>query len=539
MEWIPDYINGKKHPESVHYVHPLLESVCKKTYGVLVFQEQVMEAARVIAGYSLGGADILRRAMGKKKVDVMNAQRETFVKGAWEHNGIHEAKANEIFDILAKFAGYGFNKSHSDAYAIIIYQTAYLKANFPTQYMAAILSSELGNADKLAFFIENCRSSLGIDILGPDINESAGSFSPIGKDLSAKRQIRFGLAAIKGVGDVAAKYILEERESRGFFKSFADFVQRVDAKALNKRVVECLIKAGAFDKFGQDRRYLLDNVESLLKEASLVQVDRAKGQTTLFDQLDVGTNLEARMGALGTAGEENATKQVMPFFEKLNYERELLGFYLSGHPLDAWNGIETLFQTFTADEMPLVPNGESFRLCGIVEEVNKRISKKNNRPWLSFVISTRESRYDLQLFSDVFDSYNSYVREGALVGLEGQVRKSADRYQLNVLRVFDFAQQFPKLIKQCHWILYPTKIAEDFMRRLEKLIHEREGNVELKVSFFYDEAYALEGTMPNCCKTYLSFETLQALRLHPAVYGVELTPIDIAPFPGRDFKRLQ
>lgn len=537
MEWIPDYINGKKHPESVHYVHPLLESVCKKTYGVLVFQEQVMEAARVIAGYSLGGADILRRAMGKKKVDVMNAQREVFVKGAWECNSINEAKANEIFDILAKFAGYGFNKSHSDAYAIIIYQTAYLKANFPTQYMAAILSSELGNADKLAFFIENCRSSLGIDILGPDINESTGSFCPIGKDLHAKRQIRFGLAAIKGVGDVAAKYILEERETHGLFKSFTDFIQRVDAKALNKRVVECLIKSGAFDKFGQDRRYLLDNMESFLKEASLVQVDRAKGQTTLFDQFDVGVDIEERVENLGTGHDAAEVSQAMPFFEKLNYERELLGFYLSGHPLDEWNGIERLFQTFTAEEMPLVPSGESFRLCGVVEEVSKRISKKTNRPWLSFVLSTRETRYDLQLFSEAFDTYGAFVKEGALLGVEGQIRKTADRYQLNILRVFDFDKQFSKLIKQCHWLLYPNANAEDFIHRLETFIHDKEGNTEMKVSFYLDDAYALEGVMPTCCKTYLSLENLQTLRKHPAVYGVEIVPIDITPFPTRDFRK--
>jgi DNA polymerase-3 subunit alpha len=534
MEWIPDYVNGKKHPEEIHYVHPLLEPICRKTYGVLVFQEQVMEAARVIAGYSLGGADILRRAMGKKQMDVMRAQQAVFVEGAWKCHGIDEAKANEIFDILAKFAGYGFNKSHSDAYAIIIYQTAYLKANFPTQYMAAILSSELGNAEKLSFFIENCRSSLGIEILGPDINESENVFSPIAN--AYKKQIRFGLAAIKGVGDGAAKCILEERRMRGLFKSFVDFAKRVDAKALNKRVVECLIKAGAFDSLKEGRRYLLDHMDSLLKEASVAQIDRNKGQTTLFDFDDMETrSLPERMPSVQQISGNKYVRE-MPLFEQLNYERELLGFYLSGHPLDVLEGIEKIFQTFQLEEWPLVPNGESFRLCGVVEEVNKRISKKTNRPWLSFSLSTKDARYDLQLFSDTFDTYAHYVHEGTLLIVEGQVKKTLDGYQLNTLRVFNFEQQFSHFIQQCHWILFPEKEVQDFMERLLKLIHEKEGNMEMKVSFYHNGEYALEGSLPACCKTYLSMDDLKVLKTHPAVYGVEITPVDIAPFPRKDFK---
>ena len=215
MEWIPDYIKGKEDPSTIKFPHPLLEEVCEETYGVMVYQEQVMEAARRVAGYSLGGADILRRAMGKKKPEEMAKQREIFVKGAKETNEIDKKKADEIFNILEKFAGYGFNKSHSAAYGIISYQTAYLKANHPVDFMAGILSCELGNSDKLSHFLAEC-AEMEISVLGPEVNESGENFTPMEGKGDAGDSIRFGLAAVKGVGDIAAKTIVEEREKNGF-----------------------------------------------------------------------------------------------------------------------------------------------------------------------------------------------------------------------------------------------------------------------------------------------------------------------------------
>ena len=209
MEWIPDYIKGKEDPSTIKFPHPLLEEVCEETYGVMVYQEQVMEAARRVAGYSLGGADILRRAMGKKKPEEMAKQREIFVKGAKETNEIDKKKADEIFNILEKFAGYGFNKSHSAAYGIISYQTAYLKANHPVDFMAGILSCELGNSDKLSHFLAEC-AEMEISVLGPEVNESGENFTPMEGKGDAGDSIRFGLAAVKGVGDIAAKTIVEE-----------------------------------------------------------------------------------------------------------------------------------------------------------------------------------------------------------------------------------------------------------------------------------------------------------------------------------------
>lgn len=533
MEWIPDYINGKKNPDSIHYIHPLLEPVCKQTYGILVFQEQVMQAARVIAGYSLGEADILRRAMGKKKVEVMNAQRAVFVKGAWEHNGIAEGKANEIFDVLAKFAGYGFNKSHSDAYAIIIYRTAYLRAHYPVQFMAAVLSSELGNSDRLSYYIENARSELYITILGPDVNESGATFTPIVS--KGQKHIRFGLSAIKGVGDVAANSILEERKRNGPFHSFIDFIQRVDSKASNRRVVENLIKTGAFDSMNANRQYLLTHMDDLLKTAASVQSDRQRGQASLFD---LGTLMGSSEGS--SAVHENNAKGVDEsvqspnstlFFDQLRDEHELLGFYLSGHPLDALQGLDERLQTFLPEELPLVPNNEPFRICGVVDEVTKRISRKTNRPWLNFNLSTKTFRYEMQLFSDAFERYGALVQEGALLVVEGTVRKNNTGYSLTVQRVLEFHSSFNTLIQSLHWIIKPTEVAIDFFKCLREKIERNDGSVGQKVSFKVNDQFALEGSLPYGAKCFMSLNDLRELRTHPAFYALEVGVREIAPFP--------
>ena len=239
MDLIPDYIRGKNDPSTIKTAHPLLDEICAETYGIMVYQEQVMEAAKVIAGYTLGAADMLRRAMGKKKPEEMEKQREIFIEGAAHANDIPKKKAGEIFKILEKFAGYGFNKSHSAAYAILSYRTAYLKANYPVEFMAAVLSNELGNSEKVAHFVEETES-MGIEMLGPDVNESRKNFTPI-KVGAGGDGIRFGLAAIKGVGEVAAQILIDEREATGAFESLIALLDRMNSDKVNKRVLEHLI----------------------------------------------------------------------------------------------------------------------------------------------------------------------------------------------------------------------------------------------------------------------------------------------------------
>ena len=348
MDWIPDYIKGKEDPTTIQFPHPLLEDVCAETYGVMVYQEQVMEAARRIAGYTLGGADILRRAMGKKKPEEMAKQREIFVKGAKKENGIESKKANEIFNILEKFAGYGFNKSHSAAYGIISYQTAYLKANHPVDFMAGVLACELGNSEKLSHFLGECQE-MGILVLGPDVNESGENFTPLDGEGDELGSIRFGLSAVKGVGDVAGKCIVEERLRGGEFTGFSDLVERVDGKAVNKRVLESLIKTGGFDALHSNRAALLADLDRAMGEAQLRRKDREVGQANLFDVMGGGEDDES-------AQKENYgpnSNQPIPEideFQKLKFEKELLGFFLSGHPVDTMLGFGPLVDSIHPDE---------------------------------------------------------------------------------------------------------------------------------------------------------------------------------------------
>ena len=275
MQFIPQFIEGKKDPSTVQIPHPLLKDLVQETYGVLVYQEQVMQSAQIIAGYTLGGADILRRAMGKKIKEVMDAQKQVFIDGAKATNNIDRKTAESIFALLEKFAQYGFNKSHSAAYAMLSYRTAFLKANYPVEFMAAVLTSEQGNADKLSTFLEEC-NAMHVPVLSPDVNASGGNFTPIVD--GDERSIRFGMAAIKGVGEGAAEVIIEERQNDGPYEDFTDFIVRNADKAVNRRVIEALIKTGAFDSLGHDRAHLLHDLDSELAEANERRKDREAGQ---------------------------------------------------------------------------------------------------------------------------------------------------------------------------------------------------------------------------------------------------------------------
>src|ERR1019366_1400725 len=311
MELIPEFIKRRHGEMKIEYEHPLLEPIARETYGILIYQEQVMQAAQVLAGYTLGGADLLRRAMGKKKREEMAKQRAIFVKGCKEKNQIPEKKANEIFDLLEKFAGYGFNKSHAAAYAIVAYQTAYLKANYPVEFFCAMMTNDMADTAKLSQYINEARE-FGIEVLQPDVNESQVHFAPApqraagvppavqtasssgsGKESQSRQQdaggtlggIRFGLAAIKGVGEVAVETILQARNERGKFTSLSDLCERVDGRTVNRKILEALIKSGACDGFGQTRATLCAQIERTLGRAASIAADRQRGQSSLFGAL--------------------------------------------------------------------------------------------------------------------------------------------------------------------------------------------------------------------------------------------------------------
>ena len=338
MDQIPRYVRGKLNPGHNEYTHPSLEPILNVTYGCMVYQEQVMQIVRDLAGYSLGRADLVRRAMGKKKLDVMAKEREVFIHGQIDENGnivvpgcvrngIDEQSANKILDEMAEFAKYAFNKSHAACYAVVSYQTAYLKAYFPAEFMAAMLNSYLGNLDKVPVYIDECKT-LDIDILKPDINLSSLKFT-VDRENNEKGNIRFGLGSIKNVGIAPVEAIIQEREENGSFKDFTDFCERIEDKGVNKKCIESLIKSGAFDNFKQTRSTLLASFENIIDTIQSSKKKGLEGQFSMFD--------------LGSANEEENLKEAKytytqkdEFSEKelLSQEKEMLGIYLSGHPLE-------------------------------------------------------------------------------------------------------------------------------------------------------------------------------------------------------------
>jgi DNA polymerase-3 subunit alpha len=539
MEWIPDYVRGKKDPSTVTFPHPLLEEVCRETYGVMVYQEQVMEAAKVIAGYTLGGADMLRRAMGKKDPEAMARERDKFVAGARALHGIEEKTSNAIFDILNKFAGYGFNKSHSAAYAILSYQTGYLKANYPVQFMAAMLSSELGNADKVAHFIAEAES-MGLRVLGPDVNESREMFTPVFSrkrvkaEASAAGAIRFGLAGIKGVGEGAAQAIIAEREANGPFADFADFVSRVDVRTVNRRVFEHLVKTGAFDFSGTRRRSMFDRIEAAMATVAAATRDREAGQHSFLEMLGDAPGAPAAAAPVSANGGSHSADEEFPPAERLAFEKELLGFYVSGHPMAEYEGLAEGIDTFPVDALLEQPDRTEFRLCGIASTITKKLAKRDNRPWISFTISTRKSSVTLNMFADAFAAYGQNVSENALVVVLGNIIAGNDGPRINVKECYPLEPYVAANVKTVTWILRPeAKDAPEFLRNLRETINGRSGETRTAFAFAYDDRVSPVAEASAALTWKLGAASFQMLRAHPAVAGVELATRRLELKPDR------
>ena len=567
MEWIPDYIRGKKDPETIRFPHPLIEDVCRETYGVMVYQEQVMEAARIIAGYTLGGADMLRRAMGKKDAEAMARERENFVAGAKRLHGIDEKTSNAIFDILNKFAGYGFNKSHSAAYAIISYQTGYLKANHPVQFMAAVLSSELGNGEKAAHFIAECEA-MGVQVLGPDVNESRENFTPVirrrdgggGEVESSKLKvesrvsdssglstlnsqlstanggeasIRFGLAAVKGVGEAAAQKIIAERDAHGPFRDFTDLTARVDGRAINKRVLEHLIKTGAFDFSGAPRKQLFDRIDEAIAGAASAARDKAAGQHSFLDALAEAP--QARTPAPNSQlSTFNSTATDFSPHDRLAFEKELLGFYISGHPMNLYAGLADALDTCAEDRLLQQPDRAEFRLCGIAGNITKKLSKKDNRPWAAFTLATRRAAVALNMFADAFEAHGRNLVENAPVLVQGNIIQGNDGPRLNIKECYPLEPAVASLVKKVTWLLHPAHPELiDFLRRLRTAVTATSGDTRLELAFVFDDRAAPVADASPGLTWKLTSQGFQELRAHPAVAGVQLETKKLELKPDR------
>ena len=538
MDWIPDYIKGKEDPSTIKFPHPLLEEVCEETYGVMVYQEQVMEAARRVAGYSLGGADILRRAMGKKKPEEMAKQREIFVKGAKDTNNIPEKKANEIFSILEKFAGYGFNKSHSAAYGIISYQTGYLKANFPVHFMAGVLSCELGNSDKLSHFIGEC-SEMGISVLGPDINESGENFTPIEGDGDQPDSIRFGLAAVKGVGDGPSAVIVGERKN-GPYTSFSDLVERVDGKAVNKRVLENLIKAGGFDSVEKSRASLLADLDRAMGEAQLRRKDREAGQVNLFDMMgDDSSGSDSSDGNGFSSISEMAEVEPMDELEKLKYEKELLGFYLSGHPVDTLGGIGPLLDDINAKEIEDLEGRRSFRLCGVLSDIERRYTKKDAKPWARFTLMAKEKDFSIPMFTEAYEQYGLHLEDGRIVVVEGVASRKDDETRLSITSLTPVESAIAQLTEEVTWLIDPDDSeCEEFTRDMFNLGDRGEGGTLIRMAFARnDEESGLVVEMDSRFCMRFSSKTFKQWRGRAPVRGARIRIRKTDPPPERKFAK--
>ncbi len=482
---VDDFMTRKhaSNKADIDYLHPDLKPVLEETYGVILYQEQVMQIAQVLAGYTLGGADLLRRAMGKKKPEEMAKQREIFVTGATER-GVTEATATRIFDLMEKFAGYGFNKSHSAAYAVLSYQTAYLKAHYPAAFMAAVMSADLQNTDRLVTLKDDCRQ-LGLSLLPPDVNRSSFQFS-----VSDERTILYGLGAIKGVGHSAIDSLISEREANGEFESLVEFCRRVDHDKINRRALEALVKSGAMDGFGESRRSLMHQVPEALRSADQQARAAAAGQNDMF-----GLEIPAAEIAVAPVRLSEWQERVL-----LSNEKEALGLYLTGHPFDAVRNdagffVDGRLADITAEPPPQNNKGErnyaqsrrEATVAGLIVDVRKR----GNR--VSVVLDDDTGRMEISLFNEAFQEFRHLLVKDEIVVISGGLRYDdfVGSWTINAKSVLHIDRVIESRAKGMVLSLAPNGQGEQLLVRLHDLLLPfREGNCDVSVRYVGDSATA-------------------------------------------------
>jgi DNA polymerase-3 subunit alpha len=424
-----EYIKRKHGREKIKYLHPLLDTILKDTYGVIVYQEQVMQIAQVLGGYTMGDADILRRAMGKKDPEEMASQRERFVDGA-KKKKIEESRATEIFDQMETFARYGFNKSHSAAYALVSYQTAYLKTHFPVEFMAALMTSEMGDTDKVIKNLAECRER-SIEVLAPDINESRADFTPVGD------KIRFGLAAVKNVGEKAVEVILETRERDGPFDSLFDFCRRVDLTAVNRRVVESLVKCGAFDSTNVSRARMIGALDEAIRAGQSFQRDSQSNQIDIFGLLGEVSKGSRRAGDVYPQVEEWNSQQSLAF------EKEALGFYITGHPLDKYDRVIRKITSGSIAELKERAKAGEVRIGGVVSALKLRNTKKGDR-YGSFNLEDKSGFIEVVAWPEIYRKSVELLGADDPIFVKGKMEVGEERIQVFANEIVLLAQEVSK-----------------------------------------------------------------------------------------------
>ncbi len=478
---VDDFIDRKHGRAKVEYFHPKVEPIMNSTYGVILYQEQVMQIAQDLSGYTLGSADLLRRAMGKKKAEEMANQRAIFVDGAAK-NGVDAHLANQIFDLMEKFAGYGFNKSHSAAYALLSYQTAWLKTHYPAQFMSAVLSSDMDNTDKVVIFIEDCKRN-NLKVLPPDINASQYKFT-----VNKQGEIVYGLGAIKGMGEAAIESIVSARESGKPFSSLFDLTQRVDARKVNRRVLEALIKSGALDSFKVDRGSIFASIDRALAAAEQRQRDAQHGQADLFSDVNIsGEDAAAKLSYIKIPAWNKATI--------LEGEKETLGMYLSGHPIDDFRREIDHFTTTTIAKLEPT-NNKTVIICAYVSTIKIMMTKKGKQ--MAFLsIEDGTGRIELAVFSDVYEQSKNIIVKGHMLIVEGEVSvdEFSGGFRMSTKRLMSLDQARSEYAKCLMLNLSHQQIQAGIMEKLKAFI----------VPF--------RGGKCSVCVTYLNGDTQAKLML--------------------------
>lgn len=477
MNRIQDFARQKHGLAPIIYAHPKLEPILKETYGIMLYQEQVMRVASDLAGFTMGEADLMRRAMGKKKPEVLASLRDRFLSGA-EKNGVDRETAGEIFDLMEYFSGYGFNKSHSAAYAFISYQTAYLKAHYPAEFMAALLTSVTGNTDKVAFYVNECRQK-GIEILPPDINESLADFTVI----KGGRAIRFGLAAVKNVGRGAVDAIIRARKKHERFKSLVDFCEHVDTGVVNKKTTESLIRCGAFDSLGARRSQLIAVLDEAYEAAQAGNRERKRGQVSFLD-------LFAEKAAF--CANDIELPDVPEFLEKerLAMEKELLGLYISGHPLDPVASELRKKATVASVLLGELRDGVGVSLAGIITGFKKTVTK-NGQPMGFLTLEDLTGSCEVIVFPKTYEKYGGFIREEEIIVVQGRadVKEEGTKVIANEI--------IPLTSGEVHITIDATKSDSGSLGKLKRLLGSSKGNAPVFIEVGLPDGSVLVSTSPE------------------------------------------
>jgi DNA polymerase-3 subunit alpha len=512
MEYIPKFIRRKHGTEKIDYPLPVMEKYLDDTYGITVYQEQVMLLSQELAGFTKGEADSLRKAMGKKKRSIMDEMKLKFQEGC-KRNGHDESIANKIWSDWESFAQYAFNKSHSTCYALIAYQTGFLKANYPAEYMAAVLSRNINDIKKITTFMDETRR-MGMDVLGPDANESNVKFT-VNKD----GNVRFGLGAIKGVGESAVLQLIEEREKNGLYKDIYDLVERVNLNALNKKNLEAMAVAGAFDCFQgiiRAQYFSLDTkgssfIESLIRYGNNAKMVKTSSQQSLFGE----------SGGFDMIRPEPAPCPDWPKLEKLNREKEVIGIYLSSHPLDDFKLEISTFATATLADLQNLRDylERDVVVAGMVTDTRNGIGK-NGKPYGSFTLQDYSDSFRFMMFDKDFIEFSKYFTLGYYLLIKGRVQKrkyKEDELEFRIKTITLLSSVKDELIKTVTLKINPDNINAEMINELRELVHENKGETELKFLFTDTDDKISLPMFSRSYRVRLNNELISYLEDHPGI----------------------